>query len=226
MQPSAKRVTPVIAIESRKYLSGGTSLPARLVRAAAMMKPRSGMEPKAVKATNIAVPFSSGLGPLAFATPPSICASALDERYSPAPMERASASTVEMPMTRVSEVEVWREPATAASKAKVVKMPSIPPKTTPRTWSSRRSFRGTGTVGPVLPFFGLAAKSSALALCKAWPKEPPPRSRSASACDPSTGRKGAACMDAPEVAASAEMSSSNGIDDRRAARDGRGWRRP
>lgn len=85
-----------------------------------------------VNAMNIATPFSTG--PASWAAGAVISASAFAERYSPAPIDSASASTVEMPITSVSAIVVSCEPAAAARSANVVRMPSIPPKTMPRTW--------------------------------------------------------------------------------------------
>jgi len=80
-----------------------------------------------------AAPFSSGVVSSS-SVPPATSASALAERYSPAPMDRPSASTVEIPMTSVSAGEDPPDPATAARSANVVRMPSIPPNTMPRMW--------------------------------------------------------------------------------------------
>ena len=96
----------------------------------------------------MAAPFSRGPGSPASTTAPDISASALAERYSPAPIESASASTVEMPTTIVSATEDFPEPATAASSANVVRMPSIPPNTTPRTCFATRE---RGGAPPLVP---------------------------------------------------------------------------
>lgn len=100
-------------------------------KSAVATNPSSGIEPKSVKAMNMAKPFSRGCGsPRGRFCPGSSSISAFALRNSPAAIESASARTVEIPMTSVSEEDVCPEPPIAASSANVVSMPSIPPNTT------------------------------------------------------------------------------------------------
>mmetsp|Transcript_56771 Transcript_56771/g.93944 ORF Transcript_56771/g.93944 Transcript_56771/m.93944 type:complete len:200 (-) Transcript_56771:67-666(-) len=144
MAPRTNRVTPVMRTVMEKYSKVLAARPKRCEITTAPEKPRRGIEPKSVKAINIAAPFSIGPGALdALASLTSISCSAFAERYSPAAIDSASASTVEIPMTSVSDVLKCREPATAASKANVVRIPSIPPNTTPRMCCEIRNFCGS-----------------------------------------------------------------------------------
>ena len=122
--------------------------------------------------------------------PPATSASALAERYSPAPMDRPSASTVEMPMTSVSAGDVPPEPATAARSANVVRIPSMPPNTMPRMclWSGTTEWASAGfkaSSGGDAHSFCAAERTELLkAGAGCAPSRPPPRQRSAA---PSAG---------------------------------------